>query len=1034
VAACDLVDEISRETLALRSDVLADPAAKAIFEKGREKKTDLRTRQENLNSRISLTLLPEKGEIAAHVANIAAAGFFSFLSSDYRKAKKFYLSILRNRKFEINTALRDLKELTEWVSEVDSFSSDRQLERLMGLRFDGLDTDFRPFAQVLEFYAQIDDSLGGPGNARIRKFLRNASVDTLISLPKIDADHPVRAFENLNLEDLSQRRTDAEEFVASFGTALERLDEVARLLRQRDGITRQRLVSLVKQLRALQEEWNVAQADETVQGILGDKFGGAETRKEDVSSELTVAAALVKLPQVTGEVLLQCIQAHTIPQLQKTLGEVIQGDGTADERLKRLGSLSKMEEEYLRGNLGQIELADKFKLAASDKEGLLAHSRLTSAKQDLEEKGFGFMFDDLMQRETGLTEMSHVFKALLAQAMSREAFREHGRVLAKFNGSTLDALRKRFADLDRKIIKATRERVRAKIQGSAQTVPGNGRGRRSQWTEMALIENEIAKKGAYVPVRDLTRRAGKSLLGLKPCWMMSPLAVAQYIEKGDIDFDLVIIDEASQMPPEDAIGALVRGRQAMVVGDTNQLPPTSFFRKLLDDDEADEDEKVLEESILEIANAVFRPKRRLRWHYRSKHGALIAFSNRHVYDDQLVIFPQAEDEGSDMGVSLERVNGLYSSGTNPKEARAMVDTAIAFMRKHPNRSLGLVTLNQKQRDLLLEEMDYVLQQNTVASKYVEDWDVRNDGLESFFIKNLENVQGDERDVIFIGTVYGPEQPGAPVMQRFGPINGIAGKRRLNVLFSRAKEKIVTFSSMTAADIRAEKTRNPGVYMLKKWIEYSASGKLEAGEITGREPDSDFERHVIDQIKAMGCEAVPQVGVSGYFIDIGVRHPNWPYGFIMGIECDGATYHSSKSARERDRLRQEVLERLGWYLHRIWSTDWFEDPRREAERIRKVIFERLAELDVDPEYEEPKETVCIGNKVVVRYTDEPDRRLTIVLSDIQNDPSNGIVHFDTPLGEAIFGAAQGDEIEFCVGSKIRTAVVEEIMRDPTISVH
>tara|TARA_B100000315_G_C14511513_1_gene557191 strand:- start:330 stop:1352 length:1023 start_codon:yes stop_codon:yes gene_type:complete len=340
---------------------------------------------------------------------------------------------------------------------------------------------------------------------------------------------------------------------------------------------------------------------------------------------------------------------------------------------------------------------------------------------------------------------------------------------------------------------------------------------------------------------------------------------------------------------------------------------------------------------------------------------------------------------------------------------------------------------------VLEEMNYALQQDAVASKYIEEWEVRNDGLESFFIKNLENVQGDERDVIFIGTVYGPEQPGAPVMQRFGPINGIAGKRRLNVLFSRAKEKIVTFSSMTAADIRADDDRNPGVYMLKRWIEYSASGRLETGEITGREPDSDFERHVIEQIEAMGCEAVPQVGVSGYFIDIGVRHPNYFYGFIMGVECDGATYHSSKSARERDRIRQEVLEGRQWYLHRIWSTDWFEDPRREAERLRKVVLDRLSELDVDPHYEElvieePGETACVGDKVVVCYADEPDRRLTIVLSDSLNDPSNGIAHIGEPLGEAVLGSAEGEEIEIYLGKTIRTAVVEEIIKDPTITVH
>ena len=226
------------------------------------------------------------------------------------------------------------------------------------------------------------------------------------------------------------------------------------------------------------------------------------------------------------------------------------------------------------------------------------------------------------------------------------------------------------------------------------------------------------------------------------------------------------------------------------------------------------------------------------------------------------------------------------------------------------------------------------------------WEEENNGLGSFFIKNLENVQGDERDVIFIGTVYGPQKEGGNVMQRFGPINGIAGRRRLNVLFSRAKEKIVTFTSMTSADVLATQDRNPGAYMLKCWLEYIISGNLEGGEFSGKEPDSPFEEHVIQQIKSIGCEAVPQVGVTGYSIDIGVKHPSWPNGYLMGIECDGATYHSARSARDRDRLRQEQLESLGWHLYRIWSTDWFDDPVRETEKLREAIESRLNDLNKD----------------------------------------------------------------------------------------
>ena len=650
-------------------------------------------------------------------------------------------------------------------------------------------------------------------------------------------------------------------------------------------------------------------------------------------------------------------------------------------------------------------------------------------------------------------------------------FADHGHVvlgggyrLAKYAGWKLDQLRSQLAAYDRELLTLSRSQIRAKTHQSARDIRGNGMGRKSTWTEMALIENEIAKTKRFIAVRDLTQKAGRALLELKPCWMMSPLAVAQYVDKHAVTFDLCIIDEASQMPPESAVGALLRSKQTIIVGDTNQLPPTNFFRKMIDDEDADEDEAVLDELILEMANATFRPRRRLRWHYRSRHAGLIKFSNRLVYDDDLVVFPSPEEVSSGMGVEYKFVRGGYKRGTNPIEATAVVEAALAFMRSFPNRSLGVVTLNQKQRDLISEEFEHALNGDTAVQRYVDHWRDHKDGLEQFFIKNLENVQGDERDVIFIGTVYGPEEIGGRVMQRFGPVNGLAGKRRLNVLFSRAKERIVTFSSMSAADILAEETSNPGAYMLKRWLEYSATGVLDGGTSASGTPDSDFEAFVISQIRSMGCDPVPQVGVAGYFIDIGVRHPQWPHGFILGVECDGASYHSAKSARDRDRLRQDVLEKLGWRLHRIWSTDWFTNPRRQAEILRQVIARRMEELKAKEEeftrytiapapapsaipepplaastpeplvakrykLKEAKATgkASVGDTVRVRFLVGDKRTVQVTISRDVSDPSQGIIHFKSPMAEALIGAEKGDEVEILVGSYIRQAIIEDVAR-------
>jgi len=325
-------------------------------------------------------------------------------------------------------------------------------------------------------------------------------------------------------------------------------------------------------------------------------------------------------------------------------------------------------------------------------------------------------------------------------------------------------------------------------------------GPRREWTELYLIHHELGKKKQHIPVRDLLRRAGTVIQQMKPWWMMSPASIAQFIRPDGIEFDLVVIDEASQMWPEEALGAIGRGRQLVAVGDPQQLPPTAFFERIdaFDADE-DADEYVDNESILDVVLSGFHPARELRWHYRSRHESLRAFSSKHFYDGKLVVFPSPAPNHDDYGVEYRKVEGQYTpkAGVNLPEAQAVAEAAVAFMAEYPNRSLSVVTINQAQREIVTEEMDRLFARDRSAEAYRRRWE---ETLEPVFVKNLENVQGDERDVIFISTVYGPEQPGGRVAQRFGPINSVAGHRRLNVLFTRAKEKVVVFSSMQVSDV------------------------------------------------------------------------------------------------------------------------------------------------------------------------------------------------------------------------------------------
>ena len=793
------------------------------------------------------------------------------------------------------------------------------------------------FSSLIEFYEAVEETFPRIENITVRSFVKTAHTDILSAIPSFDLGDWSGTFDQLELEVAMSTQSESRrrELIAELEALLVDFEKPIE-----GGPTQ--IQELLKTCRDLQNEQIRLEQQPQIAGILGDLFQGCETEPGSIDAAIKSSKALMDCPEKYRSTLLGTVETDEVRNCFKAVADLLKAKNIASEQLsglsKEIGiSCDQMEQST-------FERTAKFlNSMREDKDGLFAHSEFANAKEAYLDAGLPDVPTFIEAYEVAECDIPRVTEALVARSLCRQVFRKFGDTLTKFNGEHLDDLRSRLARADRELIRLSRAQLRKKIYRSAQPPGGNRIGKKSTWTEWALVENEINKKSRFIPIRDLTDRAGIALQELKPCWMMSPLAVAQYLKKGGIEFDLCIIDEASQMPPEDAIGALVRCDKALVVGDTNQLPPTSFFRCMIDDEEADEDDTVLDESILEMANAAFRPKRRLRWHYRSRHSGLIRFSNRLIYDDDLIVFPSANEDRKDMGVSYVKVDGSYKAGVNGPEARVIIDAVLDFMYQYPNRSLGVVTLNQKQRDLIIEEMEFVLRKSPWAAKYIDDWKERNDGLESFFVKNLENVQGDERDVIFIGTVYGPSEPGGPVMQRFGPINGLAGRRRLNVLFSRAKEQIITFSSMSGADIRADEHGNPGTFMLKGWLEYSATGVLDGGSETHKEPDSEFEEYVIDQIRAMGCVAVPQVGVAGYFIDIGVKHPEWPHGFILGVECDGASYHSSKSARDRDRLRQEVLENLGWEFHRIWSTDWFNDPGKEAERLRQRIVKRLDAL-------------------------------------------------------------------------------------------
>lgn len=455
-----------------------------------------------------------------------------------------------------------------------------------------------------------------------------------------------------------------------------------------------------------------------------------------------------------------------------------------------------------------------------------------------------------------------------------------------------------------------------------------------------LIRGEAAKSRRHKPLRHIFSQASDVLTAVCPCWMASPLSVCQLIAATGT-FDYVIFDEASQVLPEDAVPAILRGKHVIVAGDNKQLPPSAFFAAAEEEDEADGDATAYE-SLLDMM-IPFVKGFHLNWHYRSRDEALISFSNHHIYDDRLVTFP---GPGGTHAISHVHVNYVPSSDGQEDSSGGEVDKVVEMVLHHaqtaPGLTLGVITMGIKHANRIQAVLDRELARYPHLAEFFD-----TGRQERFFVKNLERVQGDERDVIIMSIGYGKDRAGNLPL-RFGPILSAGGRRRLNVAATRAKEKVVVVSSFVYGDINSTQVKpGTGLEFLKNYLQYASSGGnlLSHGEITN-EPMNDFEADVFEALSAHGIELVPQVGCSKFRIDLAASHPNQPGRFVLAIECDGATYHSSYTARDRDRLRQQQLENLGWTFHRIWSTDWF--MRKDEEVTRAVqAFKRAVEASDRP---------------------------------------------------------------------------------------
>lgn len=921
-----IVGSAGRDVLTSRSEALMTDEATALLRVWDERGSQIRKQKHTLSTRITAETFPPSTELRGHALVLRSSGLFSCLTSKFRAARSTYRFLTAGRKESPRQMVADFESAAAIAEFNDAAQASTELREVAGAMFKGPNTDFALLLRVNEWGCQIRSALVGLGaRQRLRQYAFTCHVDALDALAH-DLGHSAGAtlladlLLNANpssiaaLTELLEKRIESMQRLLDVrAKSLEPDMRLADLSRVADIAAQYQAATALfeTEFKKLAPTMNVPEIDSLV-------FG----RVRDLSVQLS------GLADQTRELWCHAAAGGTLPAVTAWLASV---QLSLSELAKTRGLSEKYENVSFHGlfdNRSIDEVSSAALRSVNAADSLATWRELQTTLANAERAGFQWLLDAYRGEDRPLQSLDIAFDAVFYRTLVAQAFKQLAS-LEKFTGLSLEEAKRRYQDLEDEIVTLRRRAIAAKLR-VRHVEPGVAVGSAKDKTELALVRHEAEKERRHLPLRDLFRRAPQAVRALKPCFLMSPLSVAQLLPPDMRKFDLVIMDEASQVRPEDAICALLRGNQLVVVGDPQQLPPTSFFARYVvdnDDTDDDQDERVANESILDLASTTFHPARDLRWHYRSRHHQLIQFSNARFYDSRLNVFPSSRMPGATHGVHIDWVKDPdYQGSVNVPEAEQIAEAVLSFARVHPKSSLGVVTMNQAQRDEIREQIDLKAQHDPTFREYEASW---QDGLHPFFVKNLENVQGDERDVIFVSVTYGPSKGAESVHQRFGPLNSAAGPRRLNVLFTRAKDSIRVFSSMKPAQIVNE---GEGAQVLRAYLEFASSGILAPTVQTGRSFDSAFEECVAARLKAAGFDVVPQVGVNGFFIDLGIRHPSYPLGFVCGVECDGALYHSSRIAKDRDKIREEILKGLGWDLVRVWSTDWFRDPHGETKKL------------------------------------------------------------------------------------------------------
>lgn len=809
-------------------------------------------------------------------------------------------------------------------------------------------------------------------------------------------------------------------------------DELSRLMQMIDRhsnqpISKERILDIVFTANSvIQAKKDIMAQYEHYSQLFGSRFEGLDSNWDAVIYDLDAVAELFAMPEskFMSYELIHSICDSTVfrSQVSGEKAEIQLQVNSSESAFKEFNKLFSDDTA-----LADTKLADVSKKVSLCLGNIILLDHWISCietKTDCDMLGLSNVTSKIEQYDNTLDDVTNVFKkgfytlwvqAVIGSKKSVEQFHRHAH----------DERIRRFVSSDEKQLLIAQERIKQKV---INNIPDANRVLAAN-DELSILQREIGKKRKIMPLRKLFKSIPNLLLRLKPCMMMSPLSVAYFLEAQSYEFDMIIFDEASQIFPQDAIGSIFRGKQVIIAGDSKQLPPTNFFAaSTSNDDDYDSEYKdeagaEIYDSILEEAAGVLL-NRTLLWHYRSKHENLIAFSNQGIYKNELVTFPSSIDNANDFGVEFVFVeNGIYEGkGRNTSEARRCVQLVKDHIARQPDRSLGIIAFSESQQKAILFEIQKFREQNP----QYENFFVENKE-DEFFVKNLENVQGDERDTIIFSVSYAKTKEqrdnNHAMSLRFGPLGMKGGERRLNVAITRAKCNIKLVSSILPSDIDLSRTESEGIKMLRSYIEFAMNGSVALQTVQAENERDTFVDIVAEFLIAHGYSIKKCVGCSDYKIDIAVVHPQKETCFVAGIECDGFSYAAAKNARDRDHLRKSVLEAMGWSIYRVWSPEWMVRQEIEGEKLLNFIETSIRDYSAEIRPEMVAQSIEDITPEVFVENIEPEKMLESPSAINAASLSNPFgfseyveaVWFDTPgINQYGEGDRIAEEIKYIVG--------------------